>query len=85
MSWLALAIDWVIRILLFVVLVDVVLSYFMSPFHPARRFLDRIVEPLLRPIRRILPRTSTVDFSPVVLMLVLLILNQIIQGILRML
>jgi YggT family protein len=83
MSVLAILIDWVIRILLFVVLVDVVLSYFMDPLHPARRTLDRMVEPLLAPIRKLLPKTGQVDLSPVVLMLVLVILNQLIQGILR--
>ncbi len=35
------------------------------------RFLVQATEPLLAPIRRALPRTGMVDFSPLVLMLVL--------------
>ncbi len=84
MSGLASAIDWVIRLYLFVVLVYVVLGYFMSPWHPARKTLGRIIEPLLAPIRKILPAAGQVDLSPVVLMLGLLVLNQVIQSILRM-
>jgi len=56
----------------------VVLSYFMDPFHPVRATVNRIVEPVLNPIRRILPQTGMVDFSP----LVAIILIQVIEFIL---
>ncbi len=56
----------------------VVLSYFMDPFHPVRATVNRIVDPLLNPIRRILPKTGMVDFSP----LVAIILIQVIESIL---
>jgi YggT family protein len=55
------------RILELIVFVSVVLSYFLSPFHPLRVTLDRIVEPLLAPIRRVMPQTGAIDLSPVVL------------------
>ncbi|GBQ27088.1 YggT family protein [Gluconacetobacter sacchari] len=35
------------------------------------RFLDRLTEPALRPIRRILPVTGNMDFSPLVLLLLI--------------
>jgi len=56
----------------------VVLSYFMDPFHPVRATVIRIVDPVLNPIRRILPQTGMVDFSP----LVAIILIQVIESIL---
>lgn len=56
----------------------VVLSYFMDPFHPVRATINRIVEPVLNPIRRILPQTGMVDFSP----LVAIILIQVIEFVL---
>lgn len=56
----------------------VVLSYFMDPFHPVRATVIRIVDPVLNPIRRILPQTGMVDFSP----LVAIILIQVIEFIL---
>jgi len=57
----------------------VVLSYFMDPYHPVRMTINRIVDPMLKPIRRLLPQTGMVDFSP----LVAIILIQLIEFILR--
>ena len=59
----------------------VVLSYFMDPFHPVRATVIRIVDPILNPIRRILPQTGMVDFSPLVAIIVI----QVIEFILRQL
>ena len=56
----------------------VILSYFMDPYHPIRSTVDRMVNPLLNPIRRIMPQTGMMDFSP----LVAIILVQIIEFIL---
>lgn len=56
----------------------VVLSYFMDPYHPVRMTINRFVEPILNPIRRLMPQTGMVDFSP----LVAIILLQLIEFIL---
>jgi len=40
--------------------------------------LDRIVEPLLRPIRRLLPDVGGIDLSPMVLILILVLIDRII-------
>ena len=66
------------NILTLVILVDVILSFFLNPFHPLRQTLDSIVEPMLAPIRQIMPQTGMLDFSP----LILLILIQLIESIL---
>jgi YggT family protein len=42
-------------------------------------FLNRITEPALRPIRRILPSFGGVDISPMVLILLLLFLQQLLS------
>ena len=51
----------------------------MDPFHPFRQSVDRFVEPLLRPIRQVVPAIGGLDFSP----LILLILIEVIATILR--
>ncbi|MGD1994082.1 MAG: YggT family protein [Anaerolineae bacterium] len=50
--------------------------------HPAMRFIWDITEPLLAPIRRRLPRTGPIDFSPMVLILILWLIEQILFWIL---
>lgn len=50
--------------------------------HPVMRFIWDITEPLLAPIRRRLPRTGPVDFSPLVLIFVLWLIEQILVWIL---
>lgn len=72
-------VNLLITIITWLVIIKVILSYFMSPYHPIRETLDGIVEPLLEPIRRILPQTGMIDFSP----LVLIILLQVLEIVLR--
>jgi YggT family protein len=59
---------------LWLVVVARVLIGWVNPTYegPVGRFLFETTEPLLGPIRRFMPKTSsTVDFSPLVLMLIL--------------
>jgi YggT family protein len=66
------------QVLSLLLIVDIILSYFMSPYHPIRATIDRIIQPLLNPIRRIVPPVAMIDFSP----LVLLILIQLVSNLL---
>lgn len=61
-----------------VIIVDAVISFFMSPYHPFRQFLDRIVNPLLNPIRKIVPPLMNMDFSPIILLLLLQVVETIL-------
>ncbi len=74
---------WVIfQAISFIVLVDVILSYFMSPYQLIRRALDKIVDPLLAPIRKIVPPVLGFDLSPVILILLLQLLQTVLFRIL---
>ena len=42
--------------------------------------LDRITEPLYRPIRRILPDFGGIDFSPLVVLLLIYVLRILLSG-----
>ena len=66
------------QFLIILVIVKVILSYFMDPYHPVRRTIDNLVEPLLAPIRKVVPLVGMFDFSP----LVLIILVQILASVL---
>lgn len=45
------------------------------------RGLDRITEPVYRPIRKVLPDFGGLDFSPMVVIIVLLILHRLLEGV----
>jgi YggT family protein len=76
-------VDIVIRLFVLLVLAHVILSYFMSPFHPVRRTIDRFIEPMFEPIRRVIPLVGMIDFSPLVLLILVQIVGMIINNILR--
>jgi len=58
----------------------VILSWLrFDPYHPVSTLVHQITEPILAPIRRLLPPTGMIDFSP----LVALVLLQVIQVALR--
>jgi len=73
---LAQAINIFSQVLVLIILAHVILSYFMDMYHPVRQFIDRLVEPLLAPIRRVMPTVGMFDFSSVIL----IILVQLIAG-----
>jgi YggT family protein len=82
MFFIAGLIHRIIQLLILIVIIQAVLSFFLDPFHPVRRFLDRLVDPFLAPIRRILPPMAGLDFSPIVLIIGLQILDMILSRIL---
>lgn len=78
MMLLVQVIHFALRVLSLLVFVQAVLTFFLSPYHPVRRLLDPLVEPLLAPIRRLLPTTGGVDFSPLILIIILQVLDSIV-------
>jgi len=76
LSNLATAILLITRFLMMIVLADVIVSYFLDPYHPIRRFLDNLVQPLLEPIRRLLPSAGMIDLSPLVLLILLEVIGR---------
>lgn len=56
------------------------LSWFrISHYHPVARFLIQITEPVLAPLRRYIPSVGGLDFTPMVALIILGILEQILQ------
>ncbi len=71
-----------INVLTILVIVHVVLTWVLSPYHPVRETLDRIVEPILMPIRRVLPPMGGLDFSPFVLLLLIQLIGRLLISVL---
>jgi YggT family protein len=83
--WLILTI---IQLITFVVIITAILSWLIAfnvvnPRNPVvGRIWDalvRLTEPLLAPIRRVLPNLGGIDISPVVLILLLYFLQNLIE------
>jgi YggT family protein len=72
-----LLIIWFIIGLLFAFNVVSPSNQFVFAVHDA---LSRLFEPVLRPIRRVMPDTGAIDFSPMVFMLLLAALGRILQS-----
>lgn len=70
------------QVITILVIAKVILSYFMSPYHPIRETIDRIVNPLLDPIRRVMPSTGMIDFSPLVLLVLMQLLRRFLVSVL---
>lgn len=62
----------------YVILARVLMSWF-SPdaYHPVVRAIYAVTEPILGPVRRILPPMGGFDLSPVVIFLVLMYLQRL--------
>jgi YggT family protein len=76
-------VDIITRLLILLLIVHVVLTYFMSPFHPIRQRIDSIIEPLLNPIRRVIPTMGMIDFSPLILILIIQVVGIVIKSLLH--
>lgn len=70
------AIEWLVFARIILSFLPMVMR--IDPYHPIIKFVHDVTEPLLAPFRRILPATGGMDFSPLLLFLVLNFLEGII-------
>ena len=67
-----------------ILLARVLLSWVqVDPRNPIVNLVHQLTEPLLAPIRNLLPQSSGMDFSPMVAFFVVLITEQIVLMLLR--
>lgn len=65
----------------FVVLVSVALSWLrLSPENPVVRVVAALTEPVLAPLRRVIPPVGGFDITPMVLLLVIQLLKRLVVG-----
>lgn len=82
------ALLWLINLIFTLYSVAIIIRSFLpwlrvSPYHPAVQFLIQITEPLLAPLRRHIPPISGLDFTPMVALLILWVLERIIETLIR--
>ena len=75
-STLAYVVDIAFEVYIFILFARVICSWIrVNPYGKVFQFIFSLTEPLLAPIRRLMPKTMMLDFSPMILMLVLILLQ----------
>ena len=74
--WWVIIIQFVLSILLVFNVINRSNDFFRT-FYQA---IDRMTEPLYRPIRRLLPEFGAIDFSPMVVIIILIALQKLLDG-----
>ncbi len=83
-SYLVGLVNLVVTLVTVVLILNSIISFFgLAPWHPARRFLNQLAEPILRPFRNMLPSTGSLDFTPLVALIVIQVLGQLIVLLIR--
>lgn len=75
-------VNGVTTLLVVIIFADVLLSFFLSPYHPLRTTLGNLLAPLLNPIRRVIRPVGMFDFSSFVLIIIIEIVSYILVSLL---
>jgi len=74
-------VDHIINALIILIVVSSILSWFQpDPRNPVVRLVNAIVEPLLHPLRAVLPAMGPLDLSPMAAMAILWLLQNLLRG-----
>lgn len=74
-------IDMLVTVLIWAIIIRAVLSWFpISPRNPALVVVLQITEPILAPLRRIVPRLGMLDITPMVAIVLLVVLRLVLLG-----
>ncbi|HVO68853.1 MAG TPA: YggT family protein [Aggregatilineaceae bacterium] len=81
MSALATAIELIIQLYSFIILARVLMSWVnIDPYSPLARAIYNLTEPVLAPVRNVLPPAAGLDFSPIVVILLLQVVGRILAS-----
>ena len=71
-------------ILQFAIIIRALMSWFNpSPENPIVRLVMEITEPVLAPLRRIVPRIGMIDITPIVAILLMNVIQSMLESTLR--
>jgi YggT family protein len=77
-------VELLFNILQFAIIIRALLSWFNPrEDNPIVRFLFDITEPILAPLRRIVPRLGMVDITPLVAILLMSVIQQVLHQVIR--
>lgn len=72
-------VQWILYGLMALIVLEAILS-FVNPYAPLAPVIRALNQPLLAPIRRILPAMGGIDFSPLIALIILQILSRVLMS-----
>jgi len=73
-------IDLFLTIYIWIIIARAIISWVNpDPYHPLVRFLYRVTEPVLAPVRRIIPPIAGIDISPVIVIFVIFFIQNFLH------
>lgn len=74
---LAFLLDSILTIYMYILIARAIISWVNpDPYNPVVNFLHRVTEPVLSPIRRLLPDMGGIDVSPIVVFMIIIFLQK---------
>lgn len=78
-GYLILLVQMIINIITVVLILNALMSFApLEPWHPVRRFLNNLAEPLVRPFRNLIPPAGMFDFSVMVALIAYQLVGRLI-------
>ncbi|RKX57499.1 MAG: YggT family protein [Thermodesulfobacteriota bacterium] len=73
-------VDLFLTIYIWIIIARAIISWVNpDPYHPLVRFLYRVTEPVLAPVRRIIPPIAGIDISPVIVIFVIFFIQNFLH------
>ena len=77
-------INLVVNLITVILILDALMSFSpLEPWHPVRRLLDQLSEPIVRPFRNIIPPAGMFDFSVMIALLAVQLIGQLLIVLIR--
>ncbi len=71
--------DNLLEIYTVIIVIRAVISWFSpSPYNPLYRLLIQITEPIIEPVRRIMPNLGGIDLSPIIIIFIIHIIRSVV-------
>jgi YggT family protein len=79
MTWVLIFIKLLCDLFSILIIIRAILSWFpINPHNPVVSVLNQVTEPILAPLRRIIPRLGMIDITPMVAIIILQVVSQLL-------
>ena len=74
-------VDLFLTIYVWIIIARAIISWVSPyPYHPVVRFLYKVTEPVLAPLRRVIPPIAGIDITPAIVIFIIFIIQNLLHG-----